>query len=116
MFGQYGSVWRIPGAPTLLIIGVFARLGIGMTPVALLLLVHDATGRYATGGLAVGAYALAGAIANPLTARLADHAGSARVLRWTSALHAGPWPVPRSPSRSRSSWPWPRWPAPLIHR
>jgi predicted MFS family arabinose efflux permease len=88
MFGRYGSVWRIPGAPTLLIIGVVARLGIGMTPVALLLLVHDATGRYTTGGLAVGAYALAGAIANPLTARLADRAGSARVLRWTSALHA----------------------------
>jgi MFS family permease len=88
MFGRYGSVWRIPGAPTLLIAGVVARLGIGMTPVALLLLVHDATGRYATGGLAVGAYALAGAIANPLTARLADRAGSAHVLRWTSALHA----------------------------
>jgi MFS family permease len=88
MFGRYRSVWRLPGAPTLLVVGVLARLGIGMTPVALLLLVHDATGRYSTASLAVGVYALAGAFANPFTARLADRAGSARVLRWTSALHA----------------------------
>jgi MFS family permease len=81
-------VWGIPGAPTLLVVGVFARLGIGMTPVALLLLVHDATGRYTSGGIAVGAYALAGAVANPFTARLADRMGSARVLRWTAAVHA----------------------------
>jgi hypothetical protein len=88
VFGRYRSVWRLPGAPTLLVVGVSARLGIGMTPIALLLLVHDATGRYSTGGLAVGVYALAGAVANPFTGRLADRSGAARVLRWTSALHA----------------------------
>ena len=34
---QYQGVWRIPGAPMLLILGIIGRLGIGMTPLALLL-------------------------------------------------------------------------------
>jgi predicted MFS family arabinose efflux permease len=86
--GRYRAVWQIPSAPTLLVIGVLARLGTGMTPLALLLLVADATGRYAAGGLAAGAYALAGAVANPLVARLADRLGPARVLLRTAPAHA----------------------------
>src|SRR4051812_33282878 len=61
---RYRALIRLQGAPTLLIVGVIARLGIGMTPLALLLLVQQRTGRYAIGGVAVGAYAVAGAIAN----------------------------------------------------
>jgi MFS transporter len=86
--GRYRAVWQIPGAPTLLVVGVLARLGIGMTPLALLLLVADATGRYAAGGLAVGTYALAGAVANPLVARLSDRIGPGRVLLRTAPAHA----------------------------
>jgi MFS family permease len=85
--GLYRAVWRIPNAPTLLLAGVVARLGIGMTPLALLLLVAQTTGRYAAGGLAVGCYAVAGAIANPLTGRLADRIGPAPVLRATAVAH-----------------------------
>ncbi|AGZ39147.1 putative MFS transporter [Actinoplanes friuliensis DSM 7358] len=85
---RYLTVWRIPYAPTLLLAGVVARLGIGMTPLALLLLVEEATGRYAAGGLAVGCYAVAGAIANPVAARVADRVGAAQVLRATAAAHA----------------------------
>jgi MFS family permease len=86
--GRYRAVWQVPGAPTLLVIGVLARLGIGMTPLALLLLVADATGRYAAGGVAAGTYALAGAIANPLVARLSDRIGAARILLTTAPAHA----------------------------
>jgi MFS family permease len=65
-----------------------ARLGIAMTPLALLLLVEEATGRYAAGGLAAGCYAFAGALVNPLTARVADRIGPAPVLRVCAVAHA----------------------------
>lgn len=45
---QYLGVWRIPGAPMLLVLGVIGRLGIGMTPLALLLVVEQVTGRYSS--------------------------------------------------------------------
>ncbi len=86
--GRYRTVWRIPYAPTLLLAGMVARLGIAMTPLALLLLVEEATGRYAAGGLAAGSYALAGALVNPLTARAADRIGPAPVLRICAVVHA----------------------------
>ncbi|HET9516396.1 MAG TPA: MFS transporter, partial [Actinoplanes sp.] len=63
---QYVGVWRMPGGPTLLIVGVLARLGIGMTPLALLLLVKETTDRYAAAGLAGAIYALAGAALSPV--------------------------------------------------
>ena len=62
---QYLTVWRLPGAPLLLVGGLIARLGIGMTPLALLLLVHDTTGRYTWAAMAGAAYALAGAALSP---------------------------------------------------
>ena len=85
--GGYRTVWRIPYAPTLLVAGTVARLGIAMTPLVLLLLVQEATGRYAAGGLAVGSYALAGVLVNPLTARIADLVGPAPVLRICAVAH-----------------------------
>jgi hypothetical protein len=53
---QYLGVWQMPGGRVLLIVGILARLGIGMTPLALLLLVQETTGRYAAAGLAGGMY------------------------------------------------------------
>lgn len=84
---QYLGVWRMPGGPVLLIVGILARLGIGMTPLALLLLVQQATGRYAAAGLAGGMYALAGAAISPVAGRLADRIGPSPVLWATAVLH-----------------------------
>ena len=84
---QYLGVWQMPGGRVLLIVGVFARLGIGMTPLALLLLVQQATGRYAAAGLAGGVYALAGAAVSPIAGRLADRMRPAPVLIATAVLH-----------------------------
>jgi len=84
---QYLGVWQMPGARILLIVGILARLGIGMTPLALLLLVQDATGRYAAAGLAGGIFALAGAALSPIAGRLADRTGPSPVLLITAVLH-----------------------------
>jgi MFS family permease len=84
---QYLAVWHIPGAPVLLVVGVIARLGIGMTPLALLLLVAQTTGRYTPAAIAGGLYALAGASLGPVAGRLADRVGPARVLLVTAVAH-----------------------------
>jgi MFS family permease len=84
---QYLGVWRLPGGRVLLSIGILARLGIGMTPLALLLLVQQTTGSYAAAGLAGGIYALAGAAVSPIAGRLADRIGPSPILLATAVLH-----------------------------
>jgi MFS family permease len=84
---QYLGVWQMPGGRVLLPVGIFARLGIGMTPLALLLLVEQATGRYAAAGLAGGVYALAGAALSPIAGRVADRIGPAPILLATAVAH-----------------------------
>jgi MFS family permease len=84
---QYLGVWQLPGGRTLLSVGILARLGIGMTPLALLLLVQQQTGRYAAAGLAGALYAIAGAALSPIVGRLADRIGPAPILFTTAVLH-----------------------------
>ncbi|MFE7169746.1 MFS transporter [Streptomyces sp. NPDC057616] len=86
--GRYAEVRKIPGLTPLLMMGVVARLGSGMTPLALLLLVQAATGRYACASLAVGLYALAGVSISPVIGRLADRLGPSPVLLGTAIAHA----------------------------
>jgi MFS family permease len=84
---QYLGVWRLPGGPVLLSVGILARLGVGMTPLALLLLVQQSTGRFSTAGAAGGVYALAGAAVSPVAGRLADRIGPSPILLATAVLH-----------------------------
>ncbi|MFF5178523.1 MFS transporter [Micromonospora sp. NPDC000316] len=84
---QYLGVWRIPGAPMLLLTGIIGRLGIGMTPLALLLVVEQVTGRYALAAVAGGTYAVAGAALSPVAGRIADRVGPTPVLLVTAIAH-----------------------------
>ncbi|WP_320066568.1 MFS transporter [Micromonospora sp. RTGN7] len=84
---QYLGVWRIPGAPMLLALGVVGRLGIGMTPLALLLVVAQVTGRYSLAAVAGGIYALCGAALSPIAGRVADRIGPTPVLLATAVAH-----------------------------
>ncbi|MFR9774624.1 MFS transporter [Micromonospora sp. MS34] len=84
---QYLGVWRVPGAPMLLVLGIIGRLGIGMTPLALLLVVQEVTGRYSLAAVAGGIYALSGAALSPVAGRIADRVGPTPVLLATAAAH-----------------------------
>ncbi|MFG2055699.1 MFS transporter [Micromonospora sp. NPDC048930] len=84
---QYLGVWRIPGAPMLLVLGIIGRLGIGMTPLALLLVVEEVTDRYSLAAVAGGIYALSGAALSPVAGRIADRVGPTPVLLATAVAH-----------------------------
>ncbi|MFU8873637.1 MFS transporter [Micromonospora sp. SL4-19] len=84
---QYLGVWRIPGAPMLLVLGIIGRLGIGMTPLALLLVVEQVTHRYSLAAIAGGTYALCGAALSPVAGRIADRVGPTPVLLATAVAH-----------------------------
>ncbi|MEA2424473.1 MAG: hypothetical protein QOH13_883 [Thermoleophilaceae bacterium] len=77
---QYGAVWRLPGAPTLVVAGVLGRLSTGMAPLALVLLVAQATGAYALAGTATALFGIANAVGGPALGRLADRHGPTPVL------------------------------------
>jgi len=66
-----------------------SRLGMGMTPLALILLVIRAGNGFGAAGVATGVYGLAGAGAGPLVGRLMDRLGPSRLLRIMGPLNMG---------------------------
>jgi MFS family permease len=80
MLSKYRSVLSLPGASRVFGSALLARLPQGMSSLAVLLLVRDATHSYAMAGVAVGASAFATAACAPLLGRRVDHHGRARVL------------------------------------
>jgi MFS family permease len=67
---------------------VVGRVGIAMTSLGLVLLVHARTGSYVTAGLVTGGLAVAEAVAGPQLARLVDRFGQPRVLPPMLLAHA----------------------------
>lgn len=78
----YRELWRLPGAPRLLIAGTVARLGYGITIVAWVLLVEAASGSFTRAGTVAAALSLATAVAAPVAGRLADRVTARRLLPW----------------------------------
>lgn len=87
LLDRYATVLRGTGAAAPLAASVVGRLPLGMTGLAVLLLVREATGSYAAAGLVSAAYAVALALVTPLRARTADRRGPIGILLLVGVLH-----------------------------
>ncbi|WP_327632994.1 MFS transporter [Kribbella sp. NBC_00482] len=79
----------VPHGRRLLVVGAVSRLGMGMTPLALILSVIKAGNGFGAAGVATGVYGLAGAGAGPLVGRLMDRLGPSLLLRIMGPLNLG---------------------------
>ena len=77
---RYGALFRVPHVRRLVLCGMVARLPMGMIGLALLLLVRENGGSYAAAGAVSGGYFVATAIGAPISGRLVDRRGQARIL------------------------------------
>jgi Major Facilitator Superfamily len=85
----YQTLLRAHGAAAFFLTATVGRVGIAMTSLGIVWLVHARTGSYATAGLVTGGFAVAEAVAGPQLARLADRFGQTRVLPPVLLAHAG---------------------------
>jgi MFS family permease len=76
----YRPVLAVPGSLRLFASALMARMPQGMSTLAILLLVRDATHSYPAAGAAVGAFTFATAAMAPVQGRLVDRIGRLRVL------------------------------------
>jgi predicted MFS family arabinose efflux permease len=83
----YRPLLRTPGAAAFFLTAAVGRMGIAMTGLGLLWLLHARTGSYTTAGLATAGFALAEALIGPHLARLVDRFGQTRVLPWCLLAH-----------------------------
>ena len=84
----YRTLLRAHGAAAFFLTAAVGRVGIAMTSLGIVWLVHARTGSYATAGLVTGGFAVAEAVAGPQLARLADRFGQTRVLPPALLAHA----------------------------
>ena len=84
----YRTLLRTPGAAAFFLTATVGRVGIAMTGLGIVWLVHARTGSYATAGLVTGGFAVAEAVAGPQLARLIDRFGQTRVLPPALLAHA----------------------------
>ncbi len=78
-----------PGARSLLVSSLIARLPLAMFSIAILVHARQLSGSFAVAGLASSAYAVFGAVAAPALGRLIDRTGQTRVLLVGSIASAG---------------------------
>jgi hypothetical protein len=84
----YRTLLRSPGAAAFFLTASTGRVGIAMTSIGIVWLVHARTGSYAAAGLVTGGFAVADALVSPQLARLTDRFGQTRVLPPALLAHA----------------------------
>lgn len=80
MVGLYRELFGTPGAKGFVIAGFFGRMPMSMLGIGIVLLVHALTGSYAMAGAVAATVSVSYAVAAPLTGRLVDRFGQARVI------------------------------------
>lgn len=83
---RYRALLSIPGVARLFLASIVGRLPIGMSGLAILLLVQLATGSFAAGGTATGCYVAGLASVAPLLGRIIDRNGPRLTLLVCAAL------------------------------
>lgn len=86
---NYRALLRTPGAAGFFVAASFGRVGVAMTGMGIVWLVHGRTGGFGAAGLVSGGFAVAEAVGAPQVARLVDRLGQTRVLPWALVGHAG---------------------------
>ena len=76
----YLAIVRTPQVPRLVWTALIGRLVIGMSGLAIVLLVRHDAGSFALAGVTSGSFALGSAVAAPLVGRVVDHDGQTRAL------------------------------------
>ncbi len=88
LLGPYRAVLRTPGAPAFVTSAAVARVPIAMLGIGLVLLVSDSRGSYGQAGAVAASALVAGSLAAPLQARLADRVGQPTVIAPLLVVHA----------------------------
>lgn len=86
--GPYRAVLAVPGAAAFFAAASVGRIGIAMTGLGIIWLVHGETGAYGSAGVVTGAFAVAEATIGPHVAGFVDRYGQTRVLPPALAVHA----------------------------
>ena len=85
--GPYRDLFRTPGVKGFVIAGFVGRMPMAMLGIAVVLLISALTGSYSTAGAVSATVSIAFAVAAPLSGRLADMYGQAKVLIPLALVH-----------------------------
>ncbi|MFJ4890039.1 MFS transporter [Streptomyces sp. NPDC088788] len=85
---NYRSLLRTPGAAAFFLPASLGRVGVAMTSLSIVWLVHSHTGTFSSASLVTGAFAVSEALGAPQLARLVDRFGQTRVLPPSLLAHA----------------------------
>ncbi|WP_440064349.1 MFS transporter [Streptosporangium sp. OZ121] len=80
MVGPYRGLFSTPGVKGFVVAGFFGRMPMSMLGIGIILLIKALTGSYATAGAVAATVSVSLAVAAPLSGRLVDRFGQARVV------------------------------------
>ncbi|WP_167474490.1 MFS transporter [Nocardia arthritidis] len=86
MANSYRELFRMPGAKSLTLAGLLARMPLSMVGIGLITMVSQTRGSFGLAGALAATYAIATAVAAPQVSRLVDRFGQRRVIPAAAAL------------------------------